>query len=74
MSWFNPADGLSVRTETLLKEMAESGSSENSGVADILNTIASNSPEQATDVHMLCCAAEIRDAADAFIKQLKGKA
>jgi hypothetical protein len=72
MSWFTPAPGLSDKARGLLKDMANSGESETSGVAEILNTIASNGEGQEKDEHLLTCAEEIRDAVQAFIVQMGG--
>lgn len=71
MTWFSPADGLSEKAEATLKEMAESGSSETSGVADILNTIAENGDGMQEDFFLLNCAEEIIEAAKRFIDDVK---
>ena len=72
MGWFNPVENLSEKAEETLETLANAASSEASGVADVLNTIASNSTEQASDEHLICCAGEIRDAAQFFIDALTG--
>jgi hypothetical protein len=66
----NPAEGLSGTAKAILVGMAESGSAEGAGVACLLNGIALNSEEQASDEHLLGCATEIRDWAQSFIDQL----
>ncbi len=71
MSWFNPAKELSDKTREALKIMAESGSSEAAGVADILNTIAENGGEQTSDEYLIACAEEVKDAVQAFINAMK---
>lgn len=72
MSWFTPAEGLSQKALESLKGLADSGSSEYSGVADTLNTIAENSDEQASDEHLIGCAEQIIEAARGFIKDVTG--
>lgn len=64
------AVGLSDTAARLLKEMFESGDSQLYGVAEILNMIAENGDDMETDGHLLCCAEEIRNAANMFIEQL----
>lgn len=73
MSWFIPEEGLSEKARESLVCMAASGSSEESGVAEILNTIAGNSAEQCSDEHLLACAHEISASALSFIKEVGGK-
>jgi hypothetical protein len=62
---------LSKKAETLLNEMIASGQSETMGVADILQTIASNGEEMEKDENLIGNAAEIRDAATYFIHQME---
>jgi hypothetical protein len=62
------ANGVSGKAADLLREMDSSCTSEGSGVADILNTIASNGGEMASDEHLVSCAGEIEDWARHFLK------
>lgn len=73
MPWFVPASALSPNAEEILRELANSGSSESSGVAEILNTIAEDGDESATDEYLIVCAEEIINAAQAFIDRLRGQ-
>jgi hypothetical protein len=61
---------ISEKLKEILDEMLKSGSSETTGVADILKTIAENGGDQDTDSHIVCCAKEIRNAADDLIKRM----
>lgn len=72
MSNFTAAEGLSEKAARILEEMAESGDSQRSGVADILNTIAENGEGQEEDGFLATCAEEIRAAAQDFIDQVEG--
>ena len=71
MSWFIPSDNLSNKARKVLNQLAESGSSEAAGVADILNTIAENDKESAKDAFLVTCAEEIRDYANEIIIALE---
>lgn len=71
MGWFDPAEGLSDKAREVLERLANSGSSEAAGVADCLNTIASNGDAQEEDYYLLGCAEEIVEAANAFITEVK---
>jgi len=62
---------MTKKLQDILEGMEESGSSEQLGVADCLKTIAENGGEQATDRHILCCAGEMRDAAQSILDQMK---
>lgn len=70
MSWFEPAENLSPKTRVFLQKLAQCGQSEASSVADILNTIAQNDKESATDAFLVLCAEQIIEAAQAFIRQV----
>lgn len=72
MGWFSPASGLSNKAEQSLRHLAESGQSEAAGVADILNTIAENSEEQALNEHLVDCSGQIIEAAEGFIRDVHG--
>lgn len=74
MGWFSPATHLSAQASTVLTELATSGSSEDAGVADTLNTIAQNGEDSATDEYILGCAEQMLAAAVQVIQALRAKA
>jgi hypothetical protein len=69
---FDVSENVSKRAAKVLKELGDSCTSEGSGVADILNSIASNGGELATNKHLICCAEQIMEAAERFIHALGG--
>jgi uncharacterized protein YgfB (UPF0149 family) len=62
------ANDVSEKAAQLLREMDSSCTSEGSGVADILNTIASNGEDMASDEHLASCAEEIAGWARHFLE------
>ncbi len=62
-----PSAGCSADAHAILTHLFQSGQSEDYGVADILNTIASNDGDLATDDHLVGSAEQIIEAALAFI-------
>lgn len=67
----NIPSNVSEDIRLVLQDMANSGSSETIGVADILATIASNGDGQEDKEFLITCAQEIKEAADNFICRLR---
>lgn len=66
-------EGMSPKAQELIQQMLDSGDSQQLAVGDCLNTIAENGDDQNTDEHLICCAEEIRDAANYFVQHLATK-
>jgi len=64
---------MSKKAAELLSNMIHSGSSEQLGVADILDTISQNGGEMETNAHLIGCAEEIRDTAAYFLREMGGQ-
>jgi len=62
-----PYEGCSAAAQAILSQLFQSGQSEDYGVADTLNLIASNGDEQQSDEHLATCAEQIIEAALAVI-------
>lgn len=72
MSCFNPTEDISKKAKESLETLAESGSSEQFGVADILNTIAGNGEDQVEDKYLIGCAYKIMGIRTMLIKEKHG--
>ena len=64
---------MTPKLEAIIQSLEDSCSSESLAVADCLKTIAENGDEQAEDDYLVCCAMEIRDAAQSVIDQMRPK-
>ncbi len=72
MEHFKPAPDLSEKAKEILTEFAKSGSTEQSGVANILNVIGWNGAEMSSNESLIGNAREIIESAQAFISRLTG--
>lgn len=73
MGWLAIASDLDPKTEGIIRELADSGSSESAAVAEALNDIASNGSDQADPEYLAACAENIGDAALTAAGKLDGR-
>ena len=70
MSRIALAEDLSEKARKVLESLADSGSSEEFAVADVLNDAAASDHQMASDQSLVTCAQVIREAAEHMIEQL----